>query len=79
MEEPIAGAPTIGFKELIVRISDLKVADDPSVHGDIACLMVLHFPDGMHARVGLTTEAFRFLVSALVENRIPSDKAVGRH
>jgi len=62
----------------VSSIANLRVSENPDQHHGIACLMDFVFCKGDSVTFGLTTDAFRMLVHALVENMPPSDRATGR-
>ncbi|MEI8396399.1 MAG: hypothetical protein WCF85_16825 [Rhodospirillaceae bacterium] len=60
------------------RFGALYVAENPDDHHGIACLLTLIDNEGTPVTIGLRSEIFRELVAALVEARIPGDRALGR-
>jgi hypothetical protein len=62
----------------VASVRNLKVSVDPDQHLGIACVMDFVFGKDDSVTFGLTTEAFRTLVHALVDNMPPSDRATGR-
>lgn len=66
---------------LIDRVDGLRVADNERVEDGIAAVMTVSFHGGGTANIGLSPEALRTLVQALIETPPPpsADRAMGRH